>query len=47
MTLMSEATSRLAAAGLEAEKEKRAYRRNRRKVREAGPRVSVMFREGY
>lgn len=33
---MSEATSRLAAAaGLEAEKQKRAYRRARRKVREA------------
>ncbi len=32
---MSEATSRLAAAGLEEEKQKRAYRKARRKVRQA------------
>ena len=35
MTRMSDATSRLATVGREAEKEKRAYRRARRKVREA------------
>lgn len=35
MNRMSDATSRLATAGREAEKEKRAYRRARRKVREA------------